>query len=426
MIPIDKLQCPLCGGKFSKEINQEWGIVSCQCSDYPVAEGIVILKKGNVYDIAMRMIKQGRKKDAINVLCGVHGTFNVYAEKLVDFNIMPFPEFFFLNFKRLKNKKFFQRLNDDFLSALKPMKQGVYEEYFFHKYSLDTFAELAPFLDVVHKGALLDVGCGMGHFAFLAQEIYPNMKFFLCDFNFHFLLMAKHFFIHDATFVCTDCENGMPFQNGLFDAVFASDFLCTINNKKLLVQDFERITDESGVIVLSHLHNKGKNVWGKNLSPEGYANLFKSKYVRVISEKKISDDFWGKSVTDLTVDKPGKTIDKDCSDNTNLELIASNNNVSFRKYKSFPLRKNIKNIIFNPLYNVKEVGRKIELTRKPLSSWMLEENPKMKDSFKRKLSFDKEKLLQKEFLHSMIENRYIIRCPNRFYEDKKYSIRKNQ
>lgn len=423
---ISKLRCPYCGGKFcvvlsldKKQNHLNYGIIRCYCSKFPVVEGILILKKGNITNIVIKLIKQKRKKDAINILCGVHGTLNVYAEKLVDFNIIPekMQESFLLGFKRLKNRNFFAELSNgnDFHSVLKSMKQGVYEEYFFHKYSLDTFAELAPFLSMIKDGYVLDVGCGMGNFAFIVKELFPDVKLFLCDFNFHFLFVAKKYFVRDATFVCNDCENGMPFSDSMFSSIFASDFFCTIRNKKRLVSEFERMITQKGNVVLSHLHNKEKNIWGKNLSSEGYVSLFDLKHVMLVGEKNVR----GKKTLNLQKSS-NRYISPECADNRNFELVASNSKEAYKKYESNKgvLIKNIQEntkFVFNPLYDVSETADKYILNRKKLSAWMIEENPDIRTRLKRKITFDKNS--KKKVWEWMIENFYVIRCPENFYNE---------
>src|SRR5688572_29054431 len=74
------LRCPFCGGALSLERNcalevkgdeMSWGVLWCECSAFPVAQGIPYLRSGQTTKHVLALLESGRRAEALARLLGL-------------------------------------------------------------------------------------------------------------------------------------------------------------------------------------------------------------------------------------------------------------------------------------------------------------------------------------------------------------------
>ena len=73
---IDQLLCPFCGGSlvFKEVIEKQGdeilnGCARCRCREFPVLEGILIIRDSVLNPFLIQAIRKGRIKEAVGLLC---------------------------------------------------------------------------------------------------------------------------------------------------------------------------------------------------------------------------------------------------------------------------------------------------------------------------------------------------------------------
>src|SRR5688500_6605793 len=77
---LQVLRCPFCGGPLSVEQNSaleikgdeiHWGVLWCECSAYPVADGIPCLRSGQTTKQVLALLEAGRAQEALANILGI-------------------------------------------------------------------------------------------------------------------------------------------------------------------------------------------------------------------------------------------------------------------------------------------------------------------------------------------------------------------
>jgi SAM-dependent methyltransferase len=133
---------------------------------------------------------------------------------------------------------------------------------------------------------ILDLACGFGHITRSLTLRVGGQPVFGSDESFRGLYLAKHWIAPDATYVCCSADAGLPFADGSFEAVFCSDAFHYFISKKPVVQELKRLTRQSGLIILSWVHNAQFRMPhdGLPLPPQGYQELFADMPSRMVPD----------------------------------------------------------------------------------------------------------------------------------------------
>ena len=366
------LKCPYCGTDFEIEEvynESEEGIVNgrikCECNEYPILAGILILKNTSMKKYLIEHFKKGEIEKAIALSLG---NYTNDICRVIDF-IEPklggkLLKKSLLTFVNRSSRKIYKRYSNKNLSFCEVLGNSSYEVYLKHRFSSQSFWALYPFIPVLSKRRkrILDMCCGAGHASFVISE-YVNPDELICvDGSFKTLYLAKKYF-SNAEFINIDANYQLPFKDDVFSSVFMMDAFHYVDARALLAKELERVLGHEGMLLLLHLHNAlVENVAaGKPLSPSTWKGLFDNLDVMALPEKSIVEDFILRDRLDLS--KKYSKEELNLSDA--ISIIGGVNFSSFDEIweNIFKIEKSKDNLIINPIYKMKEDGDKMLLER---------------------------------------------------------------
>ena len=377
------MKCPYCGTDF--EIDEVYsenegeiinGCVKCECNEYPILEGIVILKNTHTKEYIINYLKKEKTEKAVALS---FGNYTNDICRVADFiEPKPFGKLFkknLLSFVNSYSKKIYKRYSDKNLSFCDVLGNGSFDAYLKHRFSSQTFWSLYPFIKLLRKKRkrILDVCCGAGHASFVISK-YVNPDELICvDGGFKSLYLAKKYF-SNAEFINIDANYQLPFKDDTFSSVLMMDAFHYVDARALLAKEFERVLSKEGMLLLLHLHNAlVENVAaGKPLSPSTWKGLFDNRNVMALPEKSMVEDFVLRDKLDLSK----RYSEKELNLSDAILMIGGADSDCFDGIWKDILEIKIKeNLIINPIYKMKEEGDKILLEREFPSEFFRKEYP---------------------------------------------------
>jgi len=270
---LERLRCPYCGGPLNlcestRTVrglqSLHTGVLGCECSAYPVLEGIPCLHASQTARQALRCLEHGDAPGAWQALGGGAGeeTRTPAAEPAT------------------------------FREGLDHWCPGPEKEYLLHRFSDPTFVAMESLLrplaarHPVENGWILDVCGGAGHATRLLSNLHPSARVVLADRDPGRLRLAGRFMAPNADLVCCDAAQPLPFRHGGFDWVQCVDGLNYVWPRRLLVTEMLRSASPSGVVLALHMHNAlcVNPSAGMPLSPATFRSLFEPWPVRLYAE----------------------------------------------------------------------------------------------------------------------------------------------
>jgi SAM-dependent methyltransferase/uncharacterized protein YbaR (Trm112 family) len=376
------MKCPYCGTDF--EIDEVYsenegeiinGCVKCECNEYPILEGIVILKNTHTKEYIINYLKKEKTEKAVALS---FGNYTNDICKVADFiEPKPFGKLFkknLLSFVNSYSKKIYKRYPNKSLSFCDVLGNGSFENYLKHRFSSQTFWSLYPFIKLLRKKRkrILDMCCGAGHASFVISK-YVNPDELICvDGEFKSLYLAKKYF-SNAEFINIDANYSLPFKDDIFSSVLMMDAFHYVDARALLAKEFERVLNKEGMLLLLHLHNAlVENIAaGKPLSPSTWKGMFDLDVI-ALPEKSIVEDFILSDKLDLSK----KYSEEELNSSNAIIMIGGVDSDCFDELWEDILEIKIKeNLIINPIYKMKAEGDKILLEREFPSEFFRREYP---------------------------------------------------
>ncbi|MDQ3008354.1 MAG: class I SAM-dependent methyltransferase [bacterium] len=264
---LKKILCPYCESKirikqiFIKLPGEaiKYGVVSCNCDEYPIVLGILYLKKdaGSLLNHQAIVLLKNKRFDQAELLL-------LQERKKV--------KFAFRVMYWLKRVTFLAKVInfEGFLSVLKVVDAGStpWLTYLQNRYSRPTFWLSLATLSLAKKDTfLIDIACGTGDFLVYAASTLRMRTCIGVDHSFSLLLLARTFkSTKNISFICADVEHGLPFYDDSAQLITVNDAFMYIHRKQLLINESWRVLSKSGRLLLTHVHHKE----GNNLG-QGYA-----------------------------------------------------------------------------------------------------------------------------------------------------------
>ena len=313
------LRCPYCGSRIEVcggrrgEGAIEYGWVRCACHEYPIVEGILILRQMDGLDRILDLVRRNEPRRALLQSLNVFRFRWALRSRWHQLH-------YHLNCRRLLSAA-----SATFAEAAQLVRgPKVFADYLVHRFANPSFlgaigtmlllrglaekpGRWAAALDV-HAGCgaetgprFLDVGCGAGHSSFILQALYPGSSVISADTDFVSLYLARRYLVLKPTLVCWDAEIPSPFPDGWFDAVFCLDAFHYFGSKRVFVTELKRVLTPRGVWLFPHLHNRLQPnfVAGIPLSPEGYLECFGLPEGRLFDETQLLRDLSQARLLDL-------------------------------------------------------------------------------------------------------------------------------
>ena len=374
------MECPYCGTDF--EIDEVYseneervinGCIKCECNEYPILEGILILKNTPTKKYIIEYLKNKEIEKAIAL---PFGDYTNDICRVADFIVSkPCGQFLKKSLFGLANyfsKNKYKKYSNKNVPFCDVLENGSFDAYLKHRFSSQTFWSLYPFIKLLRKKRkrILEVCCGAGHASFVISK-YINPDELICvDGGFKSLYLAKKYF-SNAEFINIDANYQLPFKDDIFSSVLMMDAFHYVDARALLAKEFERVLNQEGMLLLLHLHNAlAENVAaGKPLSPSTWKGLFDLDVI-ALPEKSIVEDFILRDRLDLSKEYSKEEL---TSSDAILMVAGADSDCFDGIWKDILEVKD--NLIINPIYKMKLEGDKILLERDFPSEFFRKEYP---------------------------------------------------
>lgn len=403
---LQKLHCPYCASGFevakaidvSKEVITT-GIVRCDCSDYPIVAGILVLKVMDVLSLGntLSALYKSDIEGAVSSLLSTGQSFwKRLAYGLKRRNIIFSDIVLKIQIDRERRRANKLMKASSFAEAIDAM--GIktnYANYLKYRFSGSSFIASIPLIMMMNDfdGDILDIGCGTGQVAFVISQRYPGRKLTLTDFSFGNLYLAKNFFVPNAEYVCLDANDPLPFPDKNFAAIFSMDAIHHVYSKYQLMREVSRVNCLNGILILPHLHNReGQDpVKAFALTAEAWIKLLPFPHKKLFAEEDILRDFLANDRLDL---RSGFSA-KDSRNVNAFSIVAGTKHEIFKVYDNVgkPFIETRNHIAINPIYRISISGDVVTLKKEYPSVYFKSENSILEEFIPETVILDK-KLFQ--------------------------------
>jgi len=342
---LEILRCPFCGSslelsettKIDRQDDQIInGILSCQCSAYPVVDRIPVFSADYLADQAREHLAAEEPQEALLTMLGLDESSRQRA---------------FISFLAQGSSATYK----DGVQILCPDAEGT---YFIYRFTDPTYLIGQKLLQAVGSNErcfakrAIDLCGGSGHLTRVLCEVAGPAEVLLADAYYWKLWMAKRFNAPRCQPVCCDANNPLPFVHDAFSLAFCSDAFHYIWSKRLLASEMMRLVGHRGVVLLSHLHNAMVENFsaGMPLASKWWQNLFGEMKARVFKESEVFESCLNRSFLDLT----RVYRDEELADEQALFLMASGEEDVFRTYSHSDSTICGGQIYLNPLYHIEQ------------------------------------------------------------------------
>jgi SAM-dependent methyltransferase len=254
---IHMLQCPYCGGSFRltrtfrmfpKSEKIRFGILQCACDVFPIAEGIVYLKK----------IASEPPKNQAAVALFEAGQFQKATSVLFDERRRAKLPYTLLLKGLFRPKTIAQFLG--VLQLFTPASRAWLTHLAQRQRRPTFFLSLAQLAYLKQSAVAVDVGCSAGWFLSALLSKSPRTAAIGVETSFSALYLARHFILKQkGNLVCADADLGLPLQPAAAGTVFVNDTFMYLVRKEYFLQEAFRILKPGSLLFLTHVHAAGFN-----------------------------------------------------------------------------------------------------------------------------------------------------------------------
>lgn len=320
-------RCPYCASTLAVRVDIsssaegiQHGTLSCECYEYPVVDGIAVLRQMSpVSSTQNGAVERLHNKDIEGAL-----------EWLIAVGSAPgVPDPSTLLAQQRQNRSFLKRAqrllgqaNDeasggaralltekDFHAMLQKSRPAGYANYLFQRFANPSFLAAIPAMLTLANAArssgnarILDLLCGIGHSSATMSNAYPDVQVVMADADYVNLFIARRFTAPRAVAVCLDVEAPLPFVDNSFQGAFCLDGLHYVRSKVALLGQLDRVLHANAYWAFSHMHNAQRtNVNpGVPLSAQHYARIFSFGEQRLVPEPLLIEQFRADCAIDLS------------------------------------------------------------------------------------------------------------------------------
>jgi len=252
-------------------------------------------------------------------------------------------------------------------------------DYFRYRFSDLSFVTTAALLTPLHRGPVLDLGCGAGHMVFALFRRIPKSVAVGLDLNFALLYLARRFVAPGALYVCADASARLPFRDGAFEASLCSDTFKYLSDRSTAARELQRVT--RGPIVMAHLYSPALQEVGvaTPLDLEACAAMFSERKPLLHREGPLLGTFLERRELDLS--RPGASRE---------DVVSLTAGIEPRVYPGADYF--VTGSTINPIYEVQEDGDSLRLRRRVLPDQVAEAYRKVDAFMPENLTVTKEQV----------------------------------
>lgn len=346
------------------------GTLRCDCYEYPVVDGIPVLRQlsgiSDAKDPAVELLKQGQVASARSHLFAVGSMVPPARNGAVVSTVRDLLRQGRAALRAKQSDPAVERQDGGLWQALENLRPGGFANYLYLRYANPSFiAAVAAMsaLESVEEEAgersrwLLDLGCGTGHSTAMLAAMYPSLPIVAADPDFVNLHILQRFFAPEAEAICVDAELPLPFRDDTFAATFCLDTFHYIRSKWALAHEMRRVTARDGLILVPHLHNRSVDNPSPGVPLHGaqYRRLFDNESV-LLDESAVLQNFMTRGAFELL---PG-----DVSQSASAFTLAV---ASAGAQKAYGARRRLRraacgrSLMVNPIYTARQHGDKTSL-----------------------------------------------------------------
>jgi len=274
------LRCPYCEESLTlqkithrKQDRVVSGVVCCPCDEFPVLDGILILKKPVNRQVLM-LFRQTRYAGARTMLFDFNRIFRRFL-----ISIMPgsFADSLsiVLYKKHIIAKLGYHRIIAPLLLF---SDQRAWAQYLLR---LDTSPESSvpetiTGLSKKSPRVIVDVGCGITPYASRIQ-VQKGAQLIGIDNNFGLLYLSSLLFPNNRqSFICADLEHGFPLKNDSAGLTFSLNCFTYLYHQKEILRSMLSATQKGGIVFLGDMHARKtpvSDIYWYPRTPEFYTRI---------------------------------------------------------------------------------------------------------------------------------------------------------
>jgi len=404
---MENLICPYCEKKLVLEESYrsdigDFGILKCDCYEYPIVSGIPIIVRKKLYnsnsdleDITA-LIKRKRSREAFFDLllsCVKNSPDSDLWIRSIPW-VLKIPRVkrvyrrIDINRRRKSAKEFILRLPKsataretiEFYFAYFGNQNKDARDYFYYRFGQPRhLVALSLASTVTGTQPIIDLACGMGHITRGISNMYPGNEVIGLDRDYFLLYIAKHIIAPNASYICCDADAPLPLKSSLAAGILCVNSFHFFSNKELCANELTRIVHGDGMIAITALRHSFIKVRTPNtaLPPEGYLKLFPGREKILVADREVLGDYISCKGPNLS----SQLSLADAKKEPLISIIVSNSRALFKEhgmFSKFPHQYGTLGI--NPLYTreyTKECEAGETYTLRFPSEYYKKDNPEM-------------------------------------------------
>jgi len=269
------MSCPFCGGAFVIEAESgateyvTYGVLRCPCEQYPIVEGIPVLKKGLPSEAVGYIHKGDYVSGLMTLLAGeMQRPQNSSRSRVVRLASRLYARAGGkgreCEAKRRQSEKILKLLAGSVERKLSVRElltavgiKPAFATYLYYKFGQPRHLVGLSLCQIAtdSSGLVLDLGCGAGHVTRSIQARCAGQTVVGIDALLGLLLCAKRLIAPDGEYICCSAEHPLPFRDDSFSQIFSFDALHYVQGKRLCIAELKRLGNADALFCIGSVRN---------------------------------------------------------------------------------------------------------------------------------------------------------------------------
>ncbi len=337
------LRCPVCHRSLKFEpVDQglpharEYGVLSCGCRQYPVIDGVPVLKRGKVGvfehtkgyiqyegpspENLTRLVLDGRGLDALLLCIALPVTIKLLdrippwrlwhsqrvTELLTTLRRRQLRKWCVADRDTLTAKDWFEV----FFGRFSPVRGDLFN-YFLCRFAQPRHLAVLALMRILSKSCkpVLDLACGFGHLGHDLTNSPTAHAVVGVDRNFFQVWTAQYWIAPKARFVCGDADQPLPFADASFSGTLCSDAFHYFQRKDVALGEIMRCAPGQPILLARVGNKQVKPNEGFELTPQEYLSLCGDRGWHLFGETELVQLYLRKEPINLSTPRSVSTFD---------------------------------------------------------------------------------------------------------------------